>query len=334
MRRRRRVARRLRDATRAQGRSRAGRSSRVLVERREAALAERLRRSPASACRYSATGRAATGSPTSSPTTSRGRADRPTSSALLEVERATGSSPRGSSSPRTTRSTPQLLDRDPRGGLRDRAPRPAPRRAAVREPRHFEDQLPRIHRHLREWGAEGFRSPGAHRHAGWMPELGVPLRLLVPRHGSVRRRSRVAAARSCRTSSATSWSCRSRCAGPHAVRDPARARDRLWREKAAWIARHGGLVTVLVHPDYAETAERLRHYDELLGFLAGWAAAGTRSPATWRGGGGERAALEAPLAGGPASRRRGRRGRARRCGGPRSGTGEIVMRAGGAHARI
>ena len=42
----------------------------------------------------------------------------------------------------------------------------------------------------------------------------------------------------------------------------------MWREKASWIAEHHGLVNVLVHPDYARSAERLRKYDELLGFLA------------------------------------------------------------------
>jgi hypothetical protein len=43
----------------------------------------------------------------------------------------------------------------------------------------------------------------------------------------------------------------------------------LWRRKVAYIAACGGLVTVLVHPDYALTAERLRHYDELLALLCG-----------------------------------------------------------------
>ena len=38
---------------------------------------------------------------------------------------------------------------------------------------HFERQLPRIRRYLREWGAEGFRSPSTHRNAAWMPELGA-----------------------------------------------------------------------------------------------------------------------------------------------------------------
>jgi peptidoglycan/xylan/chitin deacetylase (PgdA/CDA1 family) len=45
----------------------------------------------------------------------------------------------------------------------------------------------------------------------------------------------------------------------------------VWRRKAEWLADHGGLITVLVHPDYALSDERLRHYDELLTFLRGLA---------------------------------------------------------------
>jgi len=157
----------------------------------------------------------------------------------------------------------------------------------------FEHQLPRIHRYLREWGAEGFRSPATHRHAAWMPELGssydssfpdtdpygpqpggccsilpyllgdlVELPITLPQDHTLF----------------------------ELLREPDIA---LWREKAAWIAQHGGLVTVLVHPDYALTAERLRHYDELLAFLAGlgggWHALPRDVARWWR----RRAALEA-----------------------------------------
>jgi hypothetical protein len=57
----------------------------------------------------------------------------------------------------------------------------------------------------------------------------------------------------------------------------------LWREKASWIAEHGGLVNVLVHPDYALTEERLRHYDELLSFLASLEGGWHALPGTWPG---------------------------------------------------
>ena len=61
---------------------------------------------------------------------------------------------------------------------------------------------------------------------------------------------------------------------------------RIWREKASWIAAHGGLVNVLVHPDYARTPERLRLYEDLLEFLAalegGWHALPRDVAAWWR----------------------------------------------------
>ena len=60
----------------------------------------------------------------------------------------------------------------------------------------------------------------------------------------------------------------------------------LWREKAAWLAAKRGLVNAIVHPDYALTDERLRQYDELLGYLAGleggWHALPRDVAAWWR----------------------------------------------------
>jgi peptidoglycan/xylan/chitin deacetylase (PgdA/CDA1 family) len=150
----------------------------------------------------------------------------------------------------------------------------------------FERQLPAIRRYLRDWDADGFRSPATHRHAGWMPELGsgydssfhdtdpfdaqpggccsilpyflgdlVELPITLPHDFTMF----------------------------ELLREPD---IRLWRAKAAWIAEHGGLVNVLVHPDYALTEERLRHYDELLGFLSsldgGWHALPREVASWWR----------------------------------------------------
>lgn len=160
----------------------------------------------------------------------------------------------------------------------------------------FELQLPAIRRYLREWGADGFRSPGLHRHAGWMPELGASYDSSFPDTDPF---------------DAQPGGCCSilpyflddlvelPITLPHdftlfeVLREPD---IRIWREKAAWIARHGGLVNVLVHPDYALTEERLRHYDELLGFLAsldgGWHALPREVAAWWR----RRASIGAPIA--------------------------------------
>ncbi len=163
----------------------------------------------------------------------------------------------------------------------------------------FERQLPALRRHLREWGADGFRSPGAHRHAAWMPEIGSS-------YDSSFHDTDPFDAQPGGCCSILPYFLGSLVELPmtlphdftlfELLREPD---IRVWREKAAWIARHGGLVNVLVHPDYALT-ERLRHYDELLGFLAGldggWHALPREVASWWR----RRASLEAELADGSA----------------------------------
>jgi peptidoglycan/xylan/chitin deacetylase (PgdA/CDA1 family) len=152
--------------------------------------------------------------------------------------------------------------------------------------RRFERELPGIHRRLREWGAEGFRSPAAHRNPDWMPELGC---------------SYDSSFHDTDPFDAQPGGCCSivpyfldelvelPITLPHdfTLFELLRAPDiTLWREKAAWIAAHGGLVNVLVHPDYAQTPERLRRYEELLAFLAGlrggWHALPRDVAAWWR----------------------------------------------------
>jgi peptidoglycan/xylan/chitin deacetylase (PgdA/CDA1 family) len=159
----------------------------------------------------------------------------------------------------------------------------------------FERQLPSIHRHLQDWHAEGFRSPAAHRHAAWMPELGS---------------SYDSSFHDTDPFDAQPGGCCSilpyflgdlvelPITLPHdftlfeILREPDIA---LWRDKASWIAAHGGLVNVLVHPDYARTPERLRHYDELLEHLAqldgGWHTLPRHVAAWWR----RRSAFEGDL---------------------------------------
>jgi hypothetical protein len=69
----------------------------------------------------------------------------------------------------------------------------------------------------------------------------------------------------------------------------------LWRDKATWIAEHGGLVNVVVHPDYLLDDDRLRRYEELLAFLTsmegGWHALPREVASWWR----RRAAFEKAL---------------------------------------
>jgi peptidoglycan/xylan/chitin deacetylase (PgdA/CDA1 family) len=159
----------------------------------------------------------------------------------------------------------------------------------------FERQLPEIHRRLQAWGAEGFRSPATHRNPAWMPELGARYDSSFPDTDP------------CEPQPGGCCSVLPYFLGDmvelpitlvqdHTLFEILHEHDiRLWRDKARWVARHGGLVTVLVHPDYLLTDERLRGYDQLLSFLAalegGWHALPRDVAAWWR----RRAELDAAL---------------------------------------
>jgi peptidoglycan/xylan/chitin deacetylase (PgdA/CDA1 family) len=162
----------------------------------------------------------------------------------------------------------------------------------------FERQLPKIHDYLRAWGAEGFRSPATHRNAAWMPELGCAYDSSFPDTDPFEPQP--------------GGCCEIlpyflgdlvelpiTLVQDHTLFEILREPDlRLWRDKAAWIAHHGGLVTVLVHPDYVRSADRLRRYEELLAYLrsleGGWHALPRDVARWWR----RRAELEARLTAG------------------------------------
>jgi peptidoglycan/xylan/chitin deacetylase (PgdA/CDA1 family) len=160
----------------------------------------------------------------------------------------------------------------------------------------FERQLPGIHRTLGAWGADGFRSPATHRNADWMPELGCLYDSSFPDTDPFEPQP---------------GGCCSilpfflgdvvelpiTLVQDHTLFEILGERDiSLWREKAAWLARHGGLVTVLVHPDYVQSRDRLRRYEELLAFLCslpgGWHALPRDVARWWR----RRAELTAAVA--------------------------------------
>ena len=162
----------------------------------------------------------------------------------------------------------------------------------------FERQLPGIRHYLRAWGAEGFRSPALHRNADWMPELGCAYDASFPDTDPFEPQP---------------GGCCSilpyflgdvvelpvTLVQDHTLFEILREDDNsLWHDKATWIARHGGLITVLVHPDYLLTEQRLQRYDGLLAFLSGleggWHALPRDAARWWR----RRAALEAGLADG------------------------------------
>jgi peptidoglycan/xylan/chitin deacetylase (PgdA/CDA1 family) len=158
--------------------------------------------------------------------------------------------------------------------------------------RAFQHQLPRISEWVRAWGVEGFRSPSTLRNASWMAELPVAYDSSFPDTDPFEPHP------------GGCCSILPFFLGPvvelpitlvqdHTLFEILRERDiTVWRRKAEWIARHGGLVTVLVHPDYMLTSERLRYYDELLALLrslpGGWHALPRDVARWWR----RRAAVE------------------------------------------
>jgi peptidoglycan/xylan/chitin deacetylase (PgdA/CDA1 family) len=161
--------------------------------------------------------------------------------------------------------------------------------------RAFERELPGIHERMAAWGAEGFRSPSTLRNAAWMRELPVEYDSSFPDTDPFEPQP---------------GGCCSilpfllgqvvelpiTMVQDHTLFDILGESDiGLWRRKAAWIARHGGLVTVLVHPDYMLDDERMRRYEELLSFLGslegGWHTLPRDVARWWR----QRAALDAAL---------------------------------------
>jgi peptidoglycan/xylan/chitin deacetylase (PgdA/CDA1 family) len=152
--------------------------------------------------------------------------------------------------------------------------------------RTFDRQLPRVRHYLREWGVEGFRSPATYRNADWMPELGCRYDSSFPDTDPFEPQP---------------GGCCSilpfflgdvvelpiTLTQDHTVFEILRTDPmRLWAQKARWIIRERGLVTVLVHPDYVLGDERLAAYDQLLGWLGaqtgGWHALPREVAAWWR----------------------------------------------------
>jgi GT2 family glycosyltransferase/peptidoglycan/xylan/chitin deacetylase (PgdA/CDA1 family) len=134
---------------------------------------------------------------------------------------------------------------------------------------NFDAELPDIHRKLREWDAVGFRAPATHRNADWMEELGAAYDSSFPDTDPFE---------------PLGGGCCSilpfflgemvelpiTLVQDHTLWEILR-RDTidLWTEKSDWIAANGGLINLIVHPDYLDTPERLRMYEEFLIYLKG-----------------------------------------------------------------
>lgn len=129
----------------------------------------------------------------------------------------------------------------------------------------FEANLPLIHRYLAEWGVVGFRSPATHRNADWMSELGCLYDSSFPDTAPFEPQGgdccsilpffidHLVELPIALVQDHTAWEI--------LRRDPLE----LWTQKTEWIARHHGLVNVIVHPDYAVSDGDVR---EVLGLPA------------------------------------------------------------------
>jgi hypothetical protein len=156
----------------------------------------------------------------------------------------------------------------------------------------FEANLPKIHRYMREWCAEGFRSPATHRNADWMPELNCLYDTSFPDTDPFEPQP---------------GGCCSifpfligdlvelpvTLVQDHTLFEILRERSiQRWVEKSEWIIENNGLINLLVHPDYLLTEERLELYEEFLGFLraqvGGWHALPREVAEWWK----ERESLE------------------------------------------
>lgn len=148
----------------------------------------------------------------------------------------------------------------------------------------FEAEVPAIHRYLEEWDAVGFRSPATHRNPDWMPELGALYDSSFPDTDPFEPQP---------------GGCCSvlpfflgdlvelpiTLVQDHTLWEILREESLdLWTRKSDWLIANGGLINLITHPDYLDTAARLGMYEEFLEYLAaqgdGWHAL-PREVARW-----------------------------------------------------
>ena len=151
----------------------------------------------------------------------------------------------------------------------------------------FDANLPLIHSYLEKWGAVGFRSPATHRNADWMPDLGCLYDSSFPDTDPFEPQpggccsifpfflGELVELPVTLVQDHTMWEILRRDSID------------LWVQKSEWIARHHGLINVIVHPDYVVNPERLQRYEQFLAYLrrlidreAGWHAL-PRDVAEW-----------------------------------------------------
>jgi hypothetical protein len=151
---------------------------------------------------------------------------------------------------------------------------------------NFEADLPKIHRYMREWQAVGFRSPATHRNADWMPELGCLYDSSFPDTDPFEPQPGGCC-------SILPYFLGEMVELPitlvqdHTLFEVLRTRSiEHWTQKSDWIIRNHGLINLNTHPDYLDTPERLRMYEEFLVYLSshrdGWHALPRDVAGWWR----------------------------------------------------
>lgn len=151
----------------------------------------------------------------------------------------------------------------------------------------FEANLPKIRDYSERWGTVGFRSPATHRNADWMHELPVEYDSSFPDSDPFEPQpggccsimpfffGDVVELPLTMMQDHTMF---------EILREPGIDR---WIEKADWIMRHHGLITLNVHPDYVVEKKYLDRYEAFLAYLAerrdgGWHALPRDAARWWR----------------------------------------------------
>ena len=132
----------------------------------------------------------------------------------------------------------------------------------------FEANLPKIRDYAERWGAVGFRSPATHRNADWMHELPVEYDSSFPDSDPFEPQAGgccsimpfffgdVVELPLTMMQDHTMF---------EILREPGIER---WTEKADWITRNHGVITLNVHPDYVVEQRYLDRYEAFLADLA------------------------------------------------------------------
>lgn len=146
--------------------------------------------------------------------------------------------------------------------------------------RVFSERAARINKYLKEWNAVGFRSPSMHHNLEWIKELNVDydsstfdtdpfepqadgVRTIFPFWLEYKNRKRILEIPYTLPQDFTLF-----------VILKLKTID-IWKKKLDWIAKHGGMAVLNVHPDYLDFGTKemngqtypLKHYLELLTYL-------------------------------------------------------------------